>query len=424
MDHHDATTQPSIMTSRRMPVEVWKQVMAFHAFENSTSDCFEEEFLLRKLSKLFYLSLPIPTFSPTSDCCVHVGYKAFQFHTMDGAVEHLSKQLHLNNDNSQPTKEIQVGKGVFYINNKKSMNKVGELVIPFDLKITGVSPTESYILGSFTFPAMKTNEAEQGDEGDDFWERENNDMLSFELMNLTLCRGPVDPEYNSDYGINADRCYGVNIKATNCGIRNFSCGIFLDPSGTASKLDLKQCHFEENDIALEYQGGGLDQRNYLDHVLSLVNCTFYQNSESAIVVSDVATVNISGAHSSISRTGFGEFRSSGCSGNPAFGSIQIHSGVHLNLLLPVSHVLYFDNAGVHNDHPNIRVDGLIHGFATEKARRSLFHSEVNQVDLSPEEIEVYNNELSQIVNNNKVSLECRYNDDEKFLNYLYLDEKD
>ena len=33
-------------------------------------------------------------------------------------------------------------------------------------------------------------------------------------------------------------------------------------------------------------------------------------------------------------------------------------------------------------------------------------------------------QLNQIVNNNKVSLECRYNDDEKFLNYLYLDEKD
>ena len=142
---------PSILMF--IPVDVWKQVWAFHSFDKS-EDCCSEELQLRSLCKSFNLSLPLPKswpqLLPTAHN-VYVGCRPFQLDSLDGAVALLTK---MRKTIADPTlvSEIFLESGVYYINNEKDSISVGKLLIDFDLKITGISSTESYILGSIFFP--------------------------------------------------------------------------------------------------------------------------------------------------------------------------------------------------------------------------------------------------------------------------------
>ena len=309
---------PSILMF--IPVDVWKQVWAFHSFDKS-EDCCSEELQLRSLCKSFNLSLPLPKswpqLLPTAHN-VYVGCRPFQLDSLDGAVALLTK---MRKTIADPTlvSEIFLESGVYYINNEKDSISVGKLLIDFDLKITGISSTESYILGSIFFPKNQGGEYPPP-------------VISLELKNLTLSRGLVEPEYNDDIGISGSDC-GVHLTATDCVIQHFKVGInFNIPTISAG---FTRCYFEDNDIGIKFEENGDDVRC----TLSLTDCIFYQHSHAALVMNDMVNMDIHGARTHISKTGFGSF----CKSENPNGSIHLNCGAHLYFHLPLSHCLFSEN---------------------------------------------------------------------------------
>ena len=124
--------------------------------------------------------------------------------------------------------------------------------------------------------------------------------------------------------------------ATDCVIQHFKVGINFDiPTISAG---FTRCYFEDNDIGIKFEDNGDDVRC----TLSLTDCKFYQHSHAALVMNDMVKVDIHGARTHISKTGFGSFCTAGKS-DAANGSIHLNCGPHLHFHLPLSHCLFSEN---------------------------------------------------------------------------------